>query len=186
MRDKNIYFNWIIERIKEKSRVLDAGCSPGTLSNRLLKLGHAVTGVDLKTVKIIEPRFKFIKGNLLEVDFSPSSLDYITACHVLQHIGLGYQSFVPNIIHEAGDKTFIERAHKWLKPDGSIFIVIPIASKAQYVTMGYRWRVYDDNSIRELLHGLFKIVASMRFDGAYDTKTMVDDAESIVIEAIKI
>jgi len=186
MRDKNIYFNWIIERIKEKSRVLDVGCSPGTLSNRLLKLGHTVTGVDLKDPKITHQRFRFIKDDVLEVDFSPSVFDQITACHVLQHIGLGYQGFVPNTIHEEGDKTFIERAHKWLKPDGSIFIVIPIAGKSQYVTWGYRWRVYDDNSIRELFHDMFNIVDSMRFDGAYDTKTMVDDAEVIVIEAKKI
>lgn len=186
MRDKNIYFNWIIEKIRKDSNILDAGCGPGTLSNSLLKLGHWVTGVDLKEPKIKHQRFRFIKDDLLEINFSPSFFDHITACHVLQHIGLGYQGFVPNTIHEEGDKTFIERAHKWLKPDGSIFIVVPIAGKFQYVTWGYRWRVYDCDSIIGLFHGMFNIVDSMRFDGAYDTKTIVDDAEVIVIEAKKI
>ena len=189
MRDKNIYFNWIAKRIKvEGSKILDVGCNPGTFSSKLINMGHFVTGVDLKHLDMISERFKFTRGDILEVEFETCSFDYVVACHVLQHIGLGYQDIMPHYICLKGDRFFAEKAYLWLRPGGSLFIVVPIANRFQYMDWSptYSWRVYDFDTIMDIFGGRFKIVDKMTFDGAYDTKTKVSDTQAIVIEAKKI
>lgn len=188
MRNKNIYFDWVIDRITQSnSDILDAGCAPGKLATRLLNRGHRVTGVDLKSVNIRHHQFMFIKTNLSEVIFDKGTFDYVIACHVLQHIGYTYQD-LGKCYGDEEDKVFLLKVHDWLRSGGRMFLVVPIAERYQIVHwMGsYKWRVYDSETLASLLEDKFRVVDKMIFDGAYDTKKRVNGAMAIVLEAVKI
>lgn len=188
MRNKNIYFDWIINRIRQpNSDIFDAGCAPGKLATRLLNRGHRVTGVDLKSVDIHHHQFTFIKTNLSEVIFGEGVFDYIIACHVLQHIGYPYQN-LGNYYGDGEDKVFLSKMHNWLRSGGRMFLVVPIAKRYQIVhwTGSYKWCVYDSETLASLLENKFRVVDKMVFDGAYDTKKRVGGAMAIVLETEKI
>ena len=59
--------------IKSSDRVLDVGCSPGSFSqymlNKILKTG-SVVGVDILPNSFAHQRFKFILGDIKEIDIS--------------------------------------------------------------------------------------------------------------------
>lgn len=69
-------------------RVLEFGCTGSTLALSLASLGFEVTGVDLRPCELEHPRFRFLQGNLLDLELP--AFDVITAISVIEHVGLGF------------------------------------------------------------------------------------------------
>lgn len=74
---------------RDKSQVLDLGCSDGLLSMQIKSLGHIVTGVDLEEHPQVYGRVdKFVQANLdmgLPADL-PTSVDVVVCADVLEHV----------------------------------------------------------------------------------------------------
>lgn len=73
------------------SRVLDVGCAGGRDSKKFLEAGFEVVGIDLVDVFLEEarkntPRAKFIKMDLLDLEFPDNHFDGIWAIAVLLHL----------------------------------------------------------------------------------------------------
>lgn len=88
---KPIELNGFMNLIVKKGRVLDVGCANGRDSNRFIKKGFEVIGIDLvdlflKSARKNVPKAKFIKMNLLDLKFPKNHFDAIWAHAVLLHI----------------------------------------------------------------------------------------------------
>ena len=72
---------------------LDLGCGSGKSVSTLIDMGYAVTGVDFsrEAVDLCRGRFGdtavFKVCDVSELPFGDGSFDYVTAVHVLEHIG---------------------------------------------------------------------------------------------------
>ena len=77
----------------KRGLILDAGCGTGRFSEKLVKMGFSVTGIDFseESLKIARQRVgpekaKFFSGSLLKLPFESESFDGILCSEVLSHI----------------------------------------------------------------------------------------------------
>jgi len=105
--------------------VLDVGCAGGRDAREFVQEGFGVVGIDLvddflnKAEKDV-PRAKFLKMDLLNLQFPKNTFDGIWASAVLVHI----------------DKTDIQKAltefNKVLKQDGKLFIAVKMGDGSSF------------------------------------------------------
>ena len=96
------------------SRILDLGCSSGLLSERLLKMGHHVTGVDVNELEGVRERTgAFFKADLN--DGIPSEVgtgfDIVLAADVIEHV------MNPSVL--------INQIRRVLSPQGTALFCVP-------------------------------------------------------------
>lgn len=84
---------WILDRIKERSTILDVGCGAGFLTNALALGGHKVTGVDLSPSSIeVAAKYDqtktvtYLVANAYELPFPDESFDVLCAMDFLEHV----------------------------------------------------------------------------------------------------
>lgn len=102
--------------LKSESTIIDVGCGNGSLLTLFKNEGFNVTGVDTSKVCVEHLRtneIKCIHGSVFSVN--PSQFDYVTCCHVLEHI-----------IDIDG---FVEHLKKFMKPDGHMYIEVPDSTR---------------------------------------------------------
>jgi ubiquinone/menaquinone biosynthesis C-methylase UbiE len=88
-KDQEILHRYAQE-IGDRRPVWDLGCGPGQTTAYLKNLGVEIAGLDLseKTVeqaKIVHPEIHFQKGNMLELDFTESSIAGIVSFYAIVH-----------------------------------------------------------------------------------------------------
>lgn len=92
--------------------ILDIGCGLGKHSERLIKKGAVVTGIDIseKMIEYAQKRCgnkgKFFVANFETVKFKPSPFDLIIASY--------------SIIYSKNIKPLFKKFNKWLKPKGRV------------------------------------------------------------------
>ena len=112
--------DWIIDKIKKKSNVLEVGCGPGTLSSKIAKNGNKVIAVD-KNAKMIDFAIKkyqndenndlsFHKGSFTNLQIEPFSQDVVVSTFMLSEL------------HPLEQQIFLRNTWKTLKPNGRLFI----------------------------------------------------------------
>lgn len=89
---------YLLPRIHEKSRILDAGCGPGTITLDLARLASAgsVVGLDRSEAVIREARvaaeqagvanLELTVGDVYSLDYEAGTFDVVHAHQVLQHL----------------------------------------------------------------------------------------------------
>ena len=83
----------IPDPLEGRGDALDLGCGNGKTVSTLLDLGYRVTGADVSetAVDMCRENFgdtaKFVACDILDLPFPDGSFDYVTAVHVLEHIG---------------------------------------------------------------------------------------------------
>lgn len=83
----------IPDPLEGRGDALDLGCGNGKTVSTLLDLGYRVTGADFSetAVDMCRENFgdtaKFVACDILDLPFPDGSFDYVTAVHVLEHIG---------------------------------------------------------------------------------------------------
>lgn len=96
------------------ARILDLGCSDGTLAQSLRELGHRVTGIDLQAHEGVKERVdRFVQADLdhglpPELD---GPYDVVLAADVLEHVRR------PDLL--------LEQVHEVLAPGGSAIVSVP-------------------------------------------------------------
>jgi 2-polyprenyl-3-methyl-5-hydroxy-6-metoxy-1,4-benzoquinol methylase len=106
---------FFVDRVKEKSHVLDVGCNIGTISHPLKVLKNCrVKGVDVVEGLVYKARKKgiFAKVGLAEkLEFTDEYFDHVVCGEVLEHL------FDPG--------KAVSEAYRVLKKNGSYLITVP-------------------------------------------------------------
>ena len=112
--------------LDDGAAVLDIGCGAGVPVTRALSERFSVTGVDISD-SMIElaranvPAGKFIRADVMTVEFAPSTFDAATAFYSIFHI--------PRSEHPA----LFRRVHDWLKPGGYLLCLLPRYNEETYI-----------------------------------------------------
>ena len=98
-----------------QARVLDLGCGAGVpVAERLVELGHDVTGVDssarqLRLARARVPAAAFVHADMTDVDLPAASFDGVAAFYSITHVPAAEQG------------PLLARVGAWLKP-GGVFV----------------------------------------------------------------
>jgi len=139
----------LTRRLKDGATVLDIGCGTGVPYTRALAQRFTVTGVDssiemIKEARVNAPNGSFIHGDIMSVDFPPSSFDGAVAFYSVFHL--------PREEHPE----LFRRIYDWLKPGGYLLCTLTRSSEEAYtedhffgVTM--YWSNYGFEEYKEIL-----------------------------------
>ena len=136
----------------KKLRILDVGCYYSKLPIELATLGHEVYGVDVLEYGLTHPNFRFIKGDIMNVELSDNFFDAITCISTIEHIGLGRYG---DPIRHDGDKAAVQKMSKLLRNGGRIILSAPFGKSGVCYYDGVPLhRIYDYQRLKNLLSGL--------------------------------
>ena len=150
--DRDIEYSYIASRLPQgPGEALDFGSAFANLSLHAIQRGWNVTGVDLLPHPIYwkHPKFRFIQGDFLELDFPPASFDLILNCSAVEHVGLPgrYDVAAPE---SDGDLAAMKKMLALLKPGGLMILTIPTGRDAVIAPLH---RVYGSIRLPKLLQG---------------------------------
>ena len=107
--------DWLREKIRHQSRVIDLGYGDGVVSPALARFTELTVvegSVDLceKARKSLPESVNVV--NALFEDYSPETLaDFVVASHILEHVDDPIK--------------LLRRIRSWIKPDGSLIAIVP-------------------------------------------------------------
>ena len=166
----------LIERLPPGAAALDIGCGGGVPICRELAKHSRVTGVDISPAMVAiarasVPGGEFICGDIMDMEFAPSSFDAVTSFYAIFHIP-----------KEEHDELF-RRIHIWLKPDGYVMTTVALGDESPYteddlfgVTM--YWSNFGISQYRERLdRSGFTIIDETRLGHGF--KDGVKDAPEV-------
>jgi SAM-dependent methyltransferase len=117
----------------EEGIVLDVGCGGGLFLRMLGEEGHRTVGLDFSLdaagMAWRQNGVPAVCASLSKAPFPPGSCAGITMFHVLEHL---YDPV-----------SYIESAHRLLRPDGRLIIQVPNASSWQFLLFGKNWNGID-------------------------------------------
>jgi SAM-dependent methyltransferase len=118
---------------EEEGIVLDVGCGGGLFLRLLSERGYQTAGLDFSLdaagMAWKQNGVPAVCASLSKAPFAPGSCAAVTMFHVLEHL---YDPV-----------SYIESAHKLLRPDGRLIIQVPNASSWQFLLFGKNWNGVD-------------------------------------------
>lgn len=160
--------------VDKKAKILDIGCSDSIMPLEMASLGYEVIGNDVKKYNFRYPNFKFLQGDILDINIEDSSLDMVTCISTLEHLGLGGD--YSKKINERKDFLCINKIFNILKKKGRLVLTVPFGYKRVLSTE----RVYDLEELNKLT-SKFKKVEEMYF---YPERNFWKREEPLKIEQI--
>ena len=141
----------VLDNLGDGSSALDIGCGAGVPVARALSKRCGVTGVDISEAMIElartnVPDGRFILGDIMSLEFEPSTFDAATAFYSIFHI--------PREEHA----TLFERVHRWLKPGGYLLCTLthhdePAYTEDDFFGVTMHWSNYGLLEYRRILAG---------------------------------
>lgn len=81
------------------------------------------TMVDIRSINLEMPGFKFQKGDILSLPFKDNSIDSLSSICVIEHIGLGRYG---DKLNPLGSEKAIKELKRVLSPNGNLYISVPV------------------------------------------------------------
>jgi len=127
-------------KMLNKGALLDVGCSSGAFLRSLKDTAIDLYGIEISPEEARRAELgsgaRVFAGEILNAKFSPGTFDIITCFHVLEHV------------HDV--VRVLERLTEWLKPGGSLYILVPNIEAAEARIFGSHW--YGLELPRHLYH----------------------------------
>lgn len=149
---ESVYFFqdiWFAKKIfKSKQEYhYDVGSSVKTLS--IISQFIPVTTVDIRPIEVTVDNLHFIKGSILDLPFKNDSINSLSSLCVIEHIGLGRYG---DKIDPDGSEKAIKELKRVLKPNGNLYISLPIDSNNQIYFNAHR--TFTKEYVMELFNDL--------------------------------
>jgi 2-polyprenyl-3-methyl-5-hydroxy-6-metoxy-1,4-benzoquinol methylase len=112
----------MVSRLGNGLKVLDVGCGPGIISERIWKMGNDVTCADLPTITSLAHKRRVllvVATDAEQLAFASNSFDVVLASEVVEHLW--------------NPRVFFEEAYRVLKANGHLIIAVPEGRE------GLRW-----------------------------------------------
>ena len=133
LRDHVRFVRRAIRESEESGLVLDVGCGGGLFLRMLAEAGLRVAGLDFSLdaagVAWRENGVPVVCATLSRAPFPAGSCAAITMFHVLEHL---YDPV-----------SYLETAHRLLRPDGRLIVQVPNAACWQFLLFGQNWNGVD-------------------------------------------
>lgn len=143
------FIDFVDKEYPEPATFLDLGCAVGAQTLPLAEKGHTVIAVDgsLPAIERLSKKFTdehkviAIVADISEADFKPQCFDCIVDICTLQMLSWKDAS------------TVIQRAKKWLKPNGIFFSKMATSPHTDKFNRGVKVRLVDIDGVKELFEG---------------------------------
>lgn len=135
-----LMFPYLKTKINNNSIILDGGCGLGDWVLALESIGFNTIGIDIskKTIQRLNelfPNNNFIHSDLRETSFDNDKFDAYFSWGVFEHF-------------EAGPGRCIEEAYRILKPEGTLFITVPMDNLRHSIAGTFKPRLNKSCNIR--------------------------------------
>lgn len=115
--------------------ILAVGCVGEHTAEALCDLGHAVTGIDLRqhadpSAPYVNPPLKtkhqHVTADSLCFPFCHDTYDVVYSLSAVEHFGNPWMEYGAKILDPYADVWAARNFYRWLKPDGRLYITVPI------------------------------------------------------------
>ena len=157
----------LMNRLPDGATVLDVGCGAGVPIAQPLAQQFGVTGVDISGEMIQRaranvPQGSFTQGDIMSVEFPPSSFDAAVAFYSVFHL--------PREEHRG----LFRRIYQWLKPDGYLLTTLTHFSEKAYTEDDFHgvtmyWSNHGLDEYKGILAEIgFRLLDSRDYPEAHD------------------
>lgn len=129
------------------ARLLDVGGAESTVGISLASLGHEVTLVDPRGLRLEHPALEVVAERLERVPADLGPFDVAVVLSAVEHFGLEHYG-TPQGVPRA-DVEAIARVRELVRPGGGLVLTVPIGEPSVDAFQ----RVYDLDGVRELVAG---------------------------------
>ena len=150
--DREVEYSFIVANMPSgPGRSLDFGSGASNLSLVAARRGFEAVALDLEPHSLLwrHDGVRFLVADLLSLDLPSESLDLVTNCSAVEHVGLVGRFGVTKARLD-GDLDVMERLRSLLKPGGVMLLTIPCGRDAVFVPTH---RVYGEERLPQLLCG---------------------------------
>lgn len=150
--DREIEYSFIVAHMPAgPGRALDFGSGASYLTLVAARRGFEAVALDLEPQSFWwkHEGVRFVTADLLTVDMPNESLDLVTNCSAVEHVGLVGRYGVSEARMD-GDLQVMERLRSLLKPGGMMLLTIPCGQDSVFVPTH---RVYGEKRLPQLLNG---------------------------------
>lgn len=152
----------MVNTIGKDLKILDVGCGDGVISEPIMKMGNYVAALELPTVATLAKKCNVssvMAGDAEELAFASESFDLVIASEVVEHL------WEP--------KSFLNEAHRVLKPSGYIIIETPEGEKG--LNYDSHRNFFTVDRLKEMLNTRFTLneVKRLEATGSAQTPTII-------------
>lgn len=152
----------MVNTIGKNLKILDVGCGDGVISEPIMKMGNYIASVELPTVATLAKKcnvFSVMAGDAEELAFASESFDLVIASEVVEHL------WEP--------KSFLNEAHRVLKPRGYMIIETPEGEKG--LNYDSHRNFFTVDRLKEMLNTKFTLSEVKRLEatGSAQTPTII-------------
>ncbi len=138
---------WAARLIKKNAPALHTDISSTLHFCSLLSAFIPVAFYDYRPARLQLGNLTTVKCDLTQLDFTSGSIESLSCMHTLEHIGLGRYG---DPIDPLGDVKAINELKRVVKPNGSLFVVVPVG-EPKIVFNAHR--IYDPVEFVKLFEG---------------------------------
>lgn len=128
---------------------LDFGPQNAYLGLMAAQAGYQTIAVDLQDIEwpYQHNNLRFIKGDILTLNFPLNSFELIINCSSVEHVGIAGRYNVAKTTPD-GDMQTMQKFHTLLKPNGKMLLTLPVGKDAVFPPLH---RVYGEKRLPRLL-----------------------------------
>jgi SAM-dependent methyltransferase len=150
--DRDVEWGFVAAALPEgPGTAIDFGPGQSPLGLMAAQRGFDVAAVDREPVHwdYEHPRLRYVRSDLLELDWRDGPVDLVINCSTVEHVGLPGRYGVVRSVPD-GDLQAMARLRGLMKPGGTMLLTLPVGQDGVFPPL---CRVYGEQRLPRLLAG---------------------------------